>query len=66
MPAHMPHMIVRSVIDELQAQLPEEWAATSAHRFRSHQDMQFSFAYYHYAMNRNKVTTHISMARVFC
>lgn len=56
-PSHLPHMIDRDVMEELQTVWPGEWNATSAHRFRSPTDMQYSFAYYHYLFNRRKVQT---------
>ena len=54
-PAHMPHFINRDVITEMQQRWPEEWDATSSNRFRSNKDMQYSFAYYHYLINRHKL-----------
>ena len=45
-PAHMPHMIDVSVMTALQARWPAEFEATSAHRFRSSNDIQYSFAYF--------------------
>ena len=56
-PAHMPHMIDKEIVDEMQQRWKEEWAVTSTHRFRSSKDMQYSFSYYYYAMNRNKAIT---------
>jgi hypothetical protein len=53
-PGHAPHMIDRDVVSEMQRHWPEQWEATSSHRTRSVSDMQYSFAYYHYTMNRNK------------
>ena len=40
---------------EMQHKWGNEWNATSSHRFRSSTDMQFSFAYYYYTMNRQKL-----------
>lgn len=51
-PAHMPHFIQRDIMEELQARFPEQWAATSSHRFRHGQDMQFGFAYFYYLQHR--------------
>lgn len=31
-----------------------EWEATSRHRFRSGEDMQYAFAFYYYLMNLHK------------
>ena len=49
-PAHMPHMIDCEVMTSLQARWPEEFQATSAHRFRSSDDLQYAFAYFGYLM----------------
>lgn len=57
-PAHVPHMIDRDYMAEMQARWPEQWNATSAHRFRSGTDMQYSFSYYYYLINRHKVHPH--------
>ena len=53
-PAHSPHMLDKEIVAEMQRKWPVEWEATSTHRVRSTMDMQYSFAYYHYVMNRNK------------
>lgn len=50
-PAHMPHAIDREILIELVDRFPEEYAATSSHRFRSRQDMQWSFSYFYYMMS---------------
>ena len=42
-------------MSEMQDKWQSEWAATSTHRFRSPLDMQYSFAYYHYFINRHKL-----------
>ncbi|CAI8026125.1 N-acetylglucosamine-1-phosphotransferase subunits alpha/beta, partial [Geodia barretti] len=54
-PAHMPHMINREVMEELQARYPEEFEATSSHKLRSSDDMQFSFSYFYFLMSEKKV-----------
>ncbi len=54
-PAHMPHFINRDIITEMQQRWPSEWDVTSSNRFRSNKDMQYSFAYYHYLINRHKL-----------
>ena len=53
-PAHMPHMIDRNAMEELQSMWPAQWNATSQHRFRSGKDMQYAFAYFHHLVNRHK------------
>jgi len=46
--AHMPHFIDRDIMRDLVREFPEEWEATSSHRLRSGDDMQYAFAYYHF------------------
>lgn len=53
-PAHLPHMIDKSIMSEMQDMFADEWASTSSHKFRSTKDMQYAFSYYYYVMNRNK------------
>mmetsp|Transcript_30 Transcript_30/g.65 ORF Transcript_30/g.65 Transcript_30/m.65 type:complete len:345 (-) Transcript_30:119-1153(-) len=50
-PAHMPHMIDKDIMAELQETYPDEFEATSTHRFRDSEDMQFSFSYFYYLIN---------------
>ncbi|XP_043943686.1 N-acetylglucosamine-1-phosphotransferase subunits alpha/beta isoform X2 [Protopterus annectens] len=50
-PGHMPHMIDRIVMQELQDMFPEEFEKTSAHKIRHSEDMQFAFSYFYYLMS---------------
>ncbi|XP_051028601.1 N-acetylglucosamine-1-phosphotransferase subunits alpha/beta [Acomys russatus] len=50
-PAHMPHMIDRIVMHELQDMFPEEFDKTSFHKVRHSEDMQFAFSYFYYLMS---------------
>ena len=52
-PAHMPHMIDRDIMEELQQRWWAEWDATSSHRLRSGRDMQYAFSFFYYLMSRN-------------
>lgn len=54
-PSHMPHMINRRIMKEMKHQWADEFEKTSTHRFRHPQDMQFSFSYFYYLMNREKL-----------
>ncbi len=54
-PAHMPHMIDRDVMAELQEAYREEFERTSSHKVRSSDDMQFSFSYFYYLMSVKRV-----------
>lgn len=49
-PAHMPHMIDRQVMEDLQAAFPQAFDETSARRFRSEYDVQYAFAYFYWVM----------------
>jgi len=49
--AHMPHMINRRIMEELQAKWSEQWDATSSHSLRSSTDMQYGFAYMYYVIH---------------
>jgi hypothetical protein len=51
-PAHVPHLINRDIVDEMQREWPIEWDITSSNKFRSSYDMQYAFAYYHFVINR--------------
>ncbi|KAM8974255.1 N-acetylglucosamine-1-phosphotransferase subunits alpha/beta isoform 2-T2 [Pelodytes ibericus] len=50
-PAHMPHMIDRVVMQDLQDLYPAEFDMTSAHKVRHSQDMQFAFSFFYYLMS---------------
>ena len=50
-PAHMPHLIDRDVMQELQDLFQEEFDITSSHQVRHNHDMQYSFSYYYYYMS---------------
>ncbi|KAG7454505.1 hypothetical protein MATL_G00260380 [Megalops atlanticus] len=50
-PAHMPHLIDRLVMQELQDMFPAEFDKTSSHKVRHSEDMQFAFSYFYYLMS---------------
>eukprot|EP01062_Namystynia_karyoxenos_P004868 TRINITY_DN11719_c0_g1_i2.p1 TRINITY_DN11719_c0_g1~~TRINITY_DN11719_c0_g1_i2.p1 ORF type:complete len:1078 (+),score=220.64 TRINITY_DN11719_c0_g1_i2:102-3335(+) len=50
-PAHMPHLIDRQVVEEMQANWAAEFAATSRARFRGRRDMQFAFTHHYWLMH---------------
>lgn len=54
-PAHMPHLINKHVVAEMQKLWPEEWAQTSRNRFRRGNDMQYSFSYFYYLTHRREL-----------
>ncbi|XP_048241976.1 N-acetylglucosamine-1-phosphotransferase subunits alpha/beta-like [Haliotis rufescens] len=56
-PAHMPHMIDRHIMADLQAQFPNEWDVTSSHKVRHSKDMQYAFSYFYYLMGVSEQVT---------
>ncbi|KAK7480398.1 hypothetical protein BaRGS_00028317 [Batillaria attramentaria] len=61
-PGHMPHMIDKNIMAELQDIFPNEWAVTSSHRVRSRDDMQFAFSYYYFLLG---AVVPVDPARIF-
>uniref|UniRef100_A0A8C5BC48 N-acetylglucosamine-1-phosphotransferase subunits alpha/beta n=1 Tax=Gadus morhua TaxID=8049 RepID=A0A8C5BC48_GADMO len=61
-PAHMPHMIDRLVMQELQDTFPLDFDRTSEHRVRHSEDMQFAFSYFYFLMSALR---QLDVARVF-
>lgn len=61
-PAHMPHMIDRLIMQELQDIFPEEFDKTSAHRVRHPEDMQFAFSYFYFLMSAQQ---QLNISKVF-
>uniref|UniRef100_A0A7S3XU23 Uncharacterized protein n=1 Tax=Heterosigma akashiwo TaxID=2829 RepID=A0A7S3XU23_HETAK len=53
--AHMPHMIDKVIMEEMQQQFKDEWEKTSSNRFRSSDDMQYAFAYFWWLQNRYRL-----------
>jgi len=47
-PSHMPHLIDKLLLTQLQERFPTEYDVTSGHKFRAPNDMQFAFAYFSY------------------
>uniref|UniRef100_A0AAV2J081 N-acetylglucosamine-1-phosphotransferase subunits alpha/beta n=1 Tax=Knipowitschia caucasica TaxID=637954 RepID=A0AAV2J081_KNICA len=61
-PAHMPHMIDRFIMQELQDMFPKEFDETSGHRVRHSEDMQFAFSYFYFLMSAQQ---HLNVSEVF-
>ena len=47
-PAHMPHMVDKDIIAEMQKQFQPYFDDTSSHKMRHPEDMQFAFSYNYY------------------
>ncbi|OQS03102.1 N-acetylglucosamine-1-phosphotransferase subunits alpha/beta, partial [Thraustotheca clavata] len=64
-PSHMPHFIQKRIFKELKERWPAQFEATSSHRFRHSKDMQFSFSYMHYMMNRRQLQQPLQLEELF-
>ncbi|XP_045210744.2 N-acetylglucosamine-1-phosphotransferase subunits alpha/beta-like [Mercenaria mercenaria] len=53
-PAHVPYIIDKTLMNELQNRLPEEWDRTSASKIRTQHCFLYAFAYYHYLMRHQR------------
>lgn len=51
-PPHMPFLIEKAIVQELETTLKNEFQRTSANRFRSQTDLQFSFTYYNFILSK--------------
>uniref|UniRef100_A0A8C9TWP1 N-acetylglucosamine-1-phosphotransferase subunits alpha/beta n=1 Tax=Scleropages formosus TaxID=113540 RepID=A0A8C9TWP1_SCLFO len=61
-PAHMPHMIDRLIMQELQDMFPNEFDKTSCHKVRHSEDMQFAFSYFYFLMSARQ---QLNISQVF-
>ncbi|EFA84682.1 putative glycophosphotransferase [Heterostelium album PN500] len=51
-PAHMPHMIDKDLMEEIQTKWPVQWESTSSHSLRNPRDMQYAFSYFYYMIHK--------------
>ncbi|XP_033222982.1 N-acetylglucosamine-1-phosphotransferase subunits alpha/beta [Belonocnema kinseyi] len=60
-PAHMPHLLDKWIINDMQAKFQDEFKKTSSHKVRSAEDMQFAFSYFYFVASekRNLPTSNI-------
>lgn len=56
-PAHMPMLLDREVLERMNVALYDEIQETSSHRFRESSDLQFAFTYYHFLMSEQLYPT---------
>lgn len=56
-PAHMPHLINRKIMENLQDRFREEFLLTSSHKIRQANDMQYAFSYFFFLMNEKRIRT---------
>ena len=49
--AHMPHLIDLNIFNQMLTKFPNQWDATSSHKLRSAEDMQYEFSYFHFLIS---------------
>lgn len=55
-PAHMPHLIDKWIVADMQQKFEHEFRKTSSHKVRNSEDMQFAFSYFYFlASEKRKV-----------
>ncbi|XP_076277614.1 N-acetylglucosamine-1-phosphate transferase subunits alpha and beta isoform X1 [Lasioglossum baleicum] len=47
-PAHMPHLIDKWIVADMQKKFENEFKKTSSHKVRNSEDMQFAFSYFYF------------------
>jgi len=53
-PAHMPHLIDKWVVNSMQEKFEFEFKKTSSHRVRDPEDMQFAFSYFYFLSSEKR------------
>lgn len=53
-PSHTPHFIDKSIFTAMTAKFKDQWTTTGRQKFRTDNDMQYSFAYVHFLMSEMK------------
>ncbi|KAI4487528.1 hypothetical protein M0804_005677 [Polistes exclamans] len=52
-PAHMPHLIDKWIVNSMQRKFEFDFIKTSSHKVRNPEDMQFAFSYFYFLMSEN-------------
>ncbi|KOX67580.1 N-acetylglucosamine-1-phosphotransferase subunits alpha/beta [Melipona quadrifasciata] len=53
-PAHMPHLIDKWIVADMQQKFEHEFKKTSSHKVRNSEDMQYAFSYFYFLMNEKR------------
>ena len=56
-PAHMPHLLDKNILEEMELKYQTSWDRTGSHKLRSASDIQYSFAYFHYLLQEKTQQT---------
>lgn len=61
-PAHMPHLIDKWVMNNMQQKFESEFKKTSSHKIRDSEDMQFAFSYFYFLTSEKRK---VSIGEIF-
>ncbi|XP_043527517.1 N-acetylglucosamine-1-phosphotransferase subunits alpha/beta isoform X1 [Frieseomelitta varia] len=53
-PAHMPHLIDKWIVADMQQKFEHEFRKTSSHKVRNSEDMQYAFSYFYFLMSEKR------------
>lgn len=53
-PAHMPHLIDKWIVNSMQEKFESEFKKTSSHKVRDSEDMQFAFSYFYFLSSEKR------------
>lgn len=53
-PAHMPHLIDKWIVADMQQKFEHEFKKTSSHKVRNSEDMQYAFSYFYFLMSEKR------------
>ncbi|KZC05291.1 N-acetylglucosamine-1-phosphotransferase subunits alpha/beta [Dufourea novaeangliae] len=53
-PAHMPHLIDKWIVADMQKKFEYEFKKTSSHKVRNSEDMQFAFSYFYFLTSEKR------------
>lgn len=53
-PAHMPHLIDKWIVNSMQEKFEFEFKKTSSHKMRDSEDMQFAFSYFYFLSSEKR------------
>ncbi|XP_011302956.1 N-acetylglucosamine-1-phosphotransferase subunits alpha/beta [Fopius arisanus] len=56
-PAHMPHLVDKLIVDEMHLKFQNEFEKTSSHSIRDPEDMQFAFSYFYYLISEKTLVS---------
>lgn len=61
-PAHMPHLIDKWIVNSMQEKFDLEFKKTSSHKVRDSEDMQFAFSYFYFLSSEKRK---VSVGEIF-